>query len=649
MGCSTKAIDGAAQTPSTLVRAHSFDAFEEQFKSSFISEYGTFRKQARSEFMVASSKLSAPTWAGSYSQTPLQHNNVDEADRLKTDGKYIYISTINGASIKIFNVGTGTASPVSQLALAPKGQTTQTSGLYLLEKEKQLVAVVSGTRYFQKKSNIGSKHLNSYQKTDVTTVDISTPATPKKINQLSLNGRLISSRRIGSTLYVATRHTAKFFGLINDPKNHAEAAFNRRLIANTSITDLLPKYEINNKQYTLFDAQDCFYTNNKQPRHSQHSIISLVAIDLNKVKLTPKGQCYIGDTETVYASANAVYLATTQYRYTNEFSELIYEGSPTTEIHKFSLKSVQPNYVGSASIDGHFGWRQSQKPWRMSEENGILRVISYVGKAATSEASPARLHVLKESKRGDTLEVIATLPNKYRREPLGKKGEQIYASRFMGNRGYLVTFKATDPLYVLDLSDPTDPHILGALEVDGYSDHLLPIGENLLLGIGKDAVATKEHNNQFGTDRGAWYQGVKLSLIDISDPAYPVEKQKIILGKRGTNTAVSASHHALTTLQRGNSLQVNLPVSLHDRVDQALISDLHPSDYFKWTRDALYRLNIDIDAGKISMLKPIIASQSEKLGGNDFDHNRNWRYDRSAIIGGNAYYLKRDEIYSSAD
>lgn len=118
-----------------------------------------------------------------------------------------------------------------------------------------------------------------------------------------------------------------------------------------------------------------------------------------------------------------------------------------------------------------------------------------------------------------TLALVGELPNARHPEPLGKPGEQLYATRFVGTRGFLVTYRLTDPLYVLNLADPADPRVAGELQVSGYSDYLFPLTDTLLLGVGKDAVS----DNSAGDGRFAWYQGVKLALIDVSNPAQPRE------------------------------------------------------------------------------------------------------------------------------
>ncbi len=166
-----------------------------------------------------------------------------------------------------------------------------------------------------------------------------------------------------------------------------------------------------------------------------------------------------------------------------------------TVIHKFALAHGSVSYRGTGSVDGHLGWDPQRKSYRLSEHNGDLRVLSFTGSfgwfnlqdAQTVAPSPAKLTALRERSSDQTLQAVASLPNAARPAHIGKTGEQVYAVRFLGDRAYVVTFRRTDPLYVLDLSKPTDPKTVGELEVAGFSDYLFPLPNNLLLGVGRDA------------------------------------------------------------------------------------------------------------------------------------------------------------------
>jgi hypothetical protein len=210
------------------------------------------------------------------------------------------------------------------------------------------------------------------------------------------------------------------------------------------------------------------------------------------------------------------------------------------------------------------------------------------------------LSILQESNAG--LSVVGELPNAKRPASLGKEGEQLYASRFIGSRGYFVTYRLTDPLYVLDLSNPTDPRIAGELQVAGYSDYLFTLTDTLLLGVGKDAIS----DGSAGDGRFAWYQGVKVSLIDVSDPAHPTEAARSVIGRRGTDATVLRDHHGIAVQTVGNRIRISLPVRLNDTPYQGNTGAAN--DYFQFTRTELQKFEIDIAARSLTSRTPLISS-----------------------------------------
>lgn len=585
--------------------------------------------------------------AKNVSSTNTQETNVDEADRLKTDGEYLYAAELNTPSLNIFKANQASAPFVSKITLGTDSN-ARLSGLYLDTANKTLVALAEEQQMY----GIWSRwFIPSYwqnQQTQMYLLNVANPANPVQTAKLTVDGQAISSRRIGSTMYVATRHSPTLPGLEQYPSTEAAAAANRTLINNAKLADFLPDYQLNGGSKTdIFNGNDCFMTQYTDKKSYQTSIVSLLAIDLNSATPIPQGKCFAGDTETLYASTEAIYLATTSYNYSNDAltstvvsndtavsTSIAYAPNISTDLHKFSLAGGI-NYKGSGRVEGHLGWQQEMKPFRLSEHNDVLRLITYVGETPSTNPTPARLYTMQENAATQSLDIIGKLPNNNRPAPLGKPGEQIYATRFLGDRGYLVTFRATDPLYALDLSKPTDPVMLGELEIDGYSDYLHPVGEHYLLGIGKDAVP--DTTSAWGDGRGAWVQGVKVALIDVTDPTNPREQDKIIIGKRGTDTAVSQSHHALTSLQRGNNLQVAFPVSLHEGGTDYPPG---PSAYYNWSRDQLYRLNINTQTGAMQALPPLVSNSATQ--------DYLWPYDRSVMIDNYVYYLHGDKVLSQA-
>ncbi len=601
---------------------------------------------------------------GAGSVTNVQEAGVGEADRIKSDGKYLYVSSLRQPTLLVYETDSATNVLVAKIALKTENN-SPLQGLYL--QQNRLAAIAKSGGHYGYPTDVFMKTLPSGNRTPVPpsysnpattqlfTFDLSQPELPQQRAELSIDGALISSRMIGSRLYLATRHTAMLPGILDYPDDEQVVSANREKINQADLQDLLPNYRVNGvDKGSLFSVADCFVS--PYSDKASRDIISLISVDVSSDNPQPQGQCFVGESETLYASASAVYLATTPYPwhafgFIDDVGESGSESdeppvnSITTDLHKFSLSGGAINYKGSAQVKGHLGWQQELKPFRMSEYQDVLRVVTYTGD--NREGATATLHTLKENTQKQSLDILAELPNTSRPAPLGKPGEEIYATRFSGERGYLVTFRLTDPLYILNLSDPADPFIVSELEVDGYSDYLHPVGENFLLGIGKDAVI----DSRSGDDnwRGAWYQGVKLSLIDITNPQQPYEKQKILLGKRGSNTAVSSTHHALTSLQRGDSLRVTLPLSRHEGIQQynTHVPVSHPAHHYEWTRNELVRLEIDSVNGVITQHSPIISdSNSSEDNGYYWPYNRSVLHDRSVMIGDAVHYLHGDQIIS---
>jgi hypothetical protein len=233
----------------------------------------------------------------------------------------------------------------------------------------------------------------------------------------------------------------------------------------------------------------------------------------------------------------------------------IYPPTISTDLHRFVLGEDGASYRASGSVEGHLGWDNARKPYRISAHRGDIRVLGFTGEsgwatpedATTTAPSPATLTILRDDGAG-RLAVVSTLPNAQRPQALGKPGEQVHGVRFLGDRGYLVTFRQIDPLYVLDLADPADPKVAGALEVPGFSDHLFPLDGGLLLGVGHDV------------DASGMLGGVKVALFDTRDPAAPALLDSRTFGTLGSASGLDASPHGIGFLDVGGVARVALPL-----------------------------------------------------------------------------------------
>lgn len=368
--------------------------------------------------------------------------------------------------------------------------------------------------------------------------------------RLAIQGRLVGSRLLGHQLVMVTTHSPTL-----PVAPGASAAERQAALARLSTGDLLPTLRVGTRAaQPLVADTDCYLQTAGTAIAPGLQITTITVLDLDSPALARRSRCFVGEADAMYLSAHNLYLATSRAVTISEGGALRFTGTLVTDIHKFTLAGLE--WRGTGQVDGHLGWDPARKPYRMSEHDGLLRVLSFTGDtgwavledAARRAASPATLTVLREAATGTTLERVATLPNAQRPAPLGHAGEQVYGVRFIGTRGYLVTFRRTDPLFVLDLADPADPKAVGELQVPGFSDHLFALGNGLLLGSGHDADAT----GQLG--------GLRFSLFDVSDPTQPQALGSVVLGERGSASTLDHTPHGLALRADGDQVRLAVPV-----------------------------------------------------------------------------------------
>jgi len=494
----------------------------------------------------------------------------------------------------------------------------------------------------------------------ITRVDLTNPAAASVSGTFRIDGQIISSRRIGKHLFFASRYYPAIPGdqpWLQNPEQW------RQTVDATDMATLLPQYT-NDESATvtpLVDPAGCFVADKAQGNdYYSPDIITLGVIDLDTMALTDS-ECYLGATETLYASTEAVYLATTQYDYSTgpvaEDGRLIdvaigtlpvdiawHDPRVNTDIHQFDInEGGQLVYAGSGSVRGHLGWSELRKPFRMSEHAGYLRVASFNDQQGMGQ-SPIIVSVLQADGAGN-LRKVSELPNESRPEHIGKPGEQLYASRFLGDRAYLVTFRQTDPLYIIDLADPAAPYIAGDLEIAGYSDYLHPIGRDYLLGIGKDAVAAPDGR---GDGRGALVQGLKLSLFDVSNPAQPSEVQSVLVGQRGTDSNALYNHRAITVQAATEShpTRVSFGINVYGRPSPTQSpSPQNASTYYNWTYSGLH--GFDVNVGDSAGITPRGALIVESASNSSNPYGPRYADDRSVMVNDSVFYIYGPEVYAA--
>jgi uncharacterized secreted protein with C-terminal beta-propeller domain len=318
--------------------------------------------------------------------------------------------------------------------------------------------------------------------------------TPRIVSRYRGEGNLVDARMTGSTARIVFRTTPE----ITFPEAPTISDEKKRIAANQAAIDRapasawLPGWKVTDGAHTTEGNVECGRVS-RPTDYSGGSLVSIVTFNLTRPTLGGGDPVTIvADGDTVYGTADSLYLASDQRwrldRFPGRAATPVRE---ETDLYKFTIQGDQPPVYRAAGVVPGFLINQ----YALSEWDGHLR-------AATTNSRTQRSAVRVLAEQGDRLVQTGVV------DGLGK-GERIYSVRFIGARGYVVTFRQTDPLYSLDLSDPAKPAVTGQLKITGYSAHLQPIGENRLIGIGQEADA-----------RGR-AQGTQVSLFDVSDPARP--------------------------------------------------------------------------------------------------------------------------------
>lgn len=579
-----------------------------------------------------------------FSSTNLQEAGVDEPDLVKSDGRHVY--TYAGGSygtslpaIRVARVGDDVASldVVASMPLASGIASPMTfAGLFLYGT--QLVSI-TGTQPYAYVSPWASSGQWVDGKTHVEIVDVSQPDRPASRWLAQVDGHVVASRRIGDRLYLVTRFVPKLANFVYGATGtYADA--NRQLLASTPTSALMPALRVNQGAAAPLVTAANVFAPPQGARVPMADVVVVSAIDIPKMRLV-QTLAVMGSAETVYVSPENLFLATSRYVQRSPAGVRLPEPPQyLTDVHQVRLGADAMTLVGSAAVEGHLGSDADMAMFRLSEHQGKLRVAT---SSATmwGAAIKNRLTILEPSAVAPgLLRTVSFLPNSARPESLGKPGELLYGTRFVDDRLYAVTFKKIDPLYIVDLANPADPRITGALEIPGFSDYLHPLPNGLLLGFGKDTVpSTSSGDGQF-----AWYQGLLLSLYDVSNAGSPREVQRVVLGKRGSDSALLRSHHAFSALLRGDGTGAfAIPARIHDGVPTY---DSGPSSYYPWKESGLMRFEVrGTGAGaSIVQLTPLITHTLAQNGSAYYNDPASSTA-RSVLIGSGTVYVSGGQFW----
>ena len=533
-----------------------------------------------------------PQNADNSSQTNLQEIGVDEADIIKHNDKYIFYLAADPKNYPSMHINVTTFENIANDKLSPI-TSFETGGytkdMYLKGDYLIVLSIAGYENYKPLKPAVDSENSSNFlidtPSMIVEIFDISTITDIKRVDKFTFDSEISSSRVVDDNLYLITTFNPyikydypkiyvnapeckDYFypidypqdqtheggsgggggGTTSLPKKTKEPLKEEKRVSMTTPTPktdmdynkyakcydlymdkngeyyrldydnpnivyekLLPSYQKNSDPKKALINPQTFYASDKKDQESVITTISKINISEGKLK---QSVSILGYSDTIYASPTALYIVSTKYPIYFDFNRY----KERSAIYKFDLKD-DLSYNAFGFVNGRI-----LNQFSLSEYNDFLRIATTSGNG-WQENSENTLYTLKSVE--DSLLIQGVLSG------LGKKGETIRSVRFMGDKGYIVTFKQTDPFYTIDLSDPQKPKKIGELKIDGFSSYLHPIDSTHILGFGRDA-----------TSEGRAL-GLKIELFNVEDFANPKSVDSYSIPASYARSEIEYNHKAL--------------------------------------------------------------------------------------------------------
>lgn len=419
-----------------------------------------------------------------YSGTNIQVDGVDEADFVKTDGRYIYSVSDKSICITIPNNG----EPI----LASEIKTGyDINELYI--HENKLIAIAEGMDTANRKST--DDNISKFEDYGVSVLvyDVSNAGSPELVSILGQSGDYVSTRKIDNVMYLVTSYDVGDLRKIEKDKPETYCP-----------------------SYSTYDGVSCMPAEDISicTNVDRAEYVTVASIDLNNPQDFADMHSVLAGGSNVYSSLENIYV-----------SSYIRDNGTKTEILRFSVDGTKIDENGSLIVDGSI-----LNQFSMDEYNGCFRIVT----EKTNEVDHGEYVSMSIDDRTTSLYVFdGDLKQIGKTDDLAK-GETVKSVRFDGDIAYFVTFRQTDPLFAVDLSTQSNPKVLSELKIPGFSEYLHVMSDDLLLGFGRDADETN-----------GWEKGMKLSMFDTSDKSNVSEKATIIFASENEYSAAEHNHKAV--------------------------------------------------------------------------------------------------------
>src|SRR6266487_2023914 len=497
---------------------------------------------------AASSSYSGST--PTHSETNAQVAGVDELDTVKSDGTYLYTVRNNTVAI-VLAYPVVDAKQVARISVngSIQGIFIGGSRLVIITQHFQYYPVpyytTGGPAVAGRISTIAVPAHSYDQTSSVWIFDVSNHSNPVLTTTVISNGTLSGARLIGDYVYMVSTRPIGCSEPVPLPEN------------------ILDGHALTIMPGQIYHSDIADYA---------QSFTTVIAVDVSQINPAPAAKTFlIGTSSNIYVSLNQIYL-----------TQPIWSQTEQTTIHRISINGSSINYEATGTVPGHV-----LNQFSMDEYNGYFRI-------ATSEYGYARAFALQTtttttstvSQQQTNLYVLNTsLQTVGSLEGLSP-GEAFYAARFMGDRAYLVTYQRMDPLFVIGLQDPSQPKVLGELNITGVSDYLQPYDETHLIGLGKSSTNVTWEN-------AALFQGLKFTFFDVSDPNHPIDTSNFLAGDRGSDSPALTDHRAVLFDHSLNLLVVPVEIA------QAAQSSNYPWAYNPLVWQGAYVFDVTAQNGLV--------------------------------------------------